>query len=127
MRPIKVIVPTALFAMLALVGPRADAQNGSDSSLDESARAASASSPSGAEVESRDEPARDSNLESRWPPSQFKSLNSQERDEDYDRSGLNKDYDRSGLDKDYDRSGLDKDYDRSGLDKDYVKSGLDEH
>jgi hypothetical protein len=95
MRPIKMIVPTALFAMLALVEPRADAQNGSDSSLDESARAAS--SPSGAEVESRDEPARDSNLESRWPPSQFKSLNSQEVDEDYDRSGLDKDYDRSGL------------------------------
>ena len=97
MRPIKVIVPTALFAMLALVGPRADAQNGSDSSLDESARAAS--SPSGAEVESRAGSSRDSNLESRWPPSQFKSLDSQELDKDYDRSGLNKDYNRLGLDE----------------------------
>ena len=125
MRPIKLIVATALFAMLALVAPRADAQNGLDSSLDESATAAS--SPSGAEVESRDEPARDSNLESRWPPSQFKSLNSQELDEHYDRSGLNKDYNRSGLDEHYDRSGLDEHYDRSGLDENYVKSGLDEH
>jgi hypothetical protein len=105
MRPIKVIVTTALFVMLALVGPRAEAQNGSDSSSDESTRAASSSN--GGEVESGS--SRDSNLESRWPPSQFKSLNSQE------------------LDEHYDKSGLDKHYDKSGLDEHYVKSGLDEH
>ena len=125
MRPIKLVVATVLFTMLALVAPRADAQIGSGSSLDESATAASSSS--GAEVESRDEPARESNSESRWPSSQFKSLNSQELDEDYDRSGLNKDSDKSGFDEHYDKSGLDEHYDKSGLDKDYVKSGLDEH
>jgi hypothetical protein len=97
MRPIKLIVVTALFVMLPLVGPRVEAQNGSDSSLDESTRAASSSN--GGEVESGAGSSRDSNLESRWPPSQFKSLNSQELDEDYDRSGLDKDYHRSGLDE----------------------------
>jgi hypothetical protein len=124
MRPIKLIVATALFVMLALVGLRVEAQNGSDSSLDESTRAASSSN--GGEVEQGGASSRDSNFESRWPPSQFKSLNSQELDEDYDRSGLDKDYHRSGLDEHYDKSGLDEHYDKSGLDRNYVKPGLDE-
>jgi hypothetical protein len=111
MKPIKVILPTALFAMLVLVTPHADAQNGSDSSLDESATAASSSS--GERGDSiLDSPTFQSDME---------------LDKDYDRSGLNKNYDRSGLDEHHDKSGLDEHYDRSGLDENYVKSGLDEH
>jgi hypothetical protein len=51
MRPIKLTVPTALFAMLALVAPRADAQNGLGARFDE--RAMAASSSRGGDFESR--------------------------------------------------------------------------
>src|SRR5579872_907850 len=114
MRPIKLNVATALFVMLALVGLRVEAQNGSDSSLGE--RSTAASSSNGREGEPAGGSSRDSKFESRWPRSQFKSLNSQELDEDYDRSGLDKEYHRSGLDEHYDKSGLDEHYDKSGLD-----------
>ncbi len=90
MRPIKLIVATVLFTMLALVASRADAQNGSGSSLDESATAASSSS--GEEG--------DSTLDPRWPSFQSSS----ELDEDYDKSGLNQHYDKSGLDEHYYKS-----------------------
>ena len=122
MRPIKLVVVTVLFTMLALVALRADAQNGLGSSLDESATAASSSS--GADSETRAGSSGDSTLDSRWL--QFES-SSNGNDEDYDKSGLDEDYDKSGFDEHYDKSGLDKHYDKSGLDEDYVKSGLDEH
>ena len=85
MSPIKLIVATVLLTMLALVAPRADAQNDLGSSSDESATTASSSFGEKG----------DSTLDS--PPFQSSS----ELDEDYDKSGLNKDYNKSGLDTHY--------------------------
>ena len=110
MRPIKLIVATVLFTMLALVASRADAQNGLGSSLDESATAA----PSSKGPTEKG----DSTLDSRGRHFQSSS----ELDEDYDKSGLNQRYDKSGLDEHYDKSGLDEHYDKSGLDEHYYKS-----
>ncbi|MFZ1120233.1 MAG: hypothetical protein WAN81_08365 [Candidatus Binataceae bacterium] len=108
MRPIKLIVTTVLFTMLALVASRADAQNGLGSSLDESATAApSSKGPTEKGDSTLDSPT-------------FQS--SSELDEDYDKSGLNQRYDKSGLDEHYDKSGLDEHYDKSGLDEHYYKS-----
>jgi hypothetical protein len=78
MRPIKLVVATVLFTMLALVALRADAQNGLGSSLDESATAASSS---GADSETRAGSSGDSTLDSRWL--QFES-SSNGNDGDYD-------------------------------------------
>jgi hypothetical protein len=64
MGPIKLVVATVLFTMLALVVLRADAQNGLGSSLDVSATAASSSS--GADSETRAGSSGDSTLDSRW-------------------------------------------------------------
>jgi hypothetical protein len=72
MGPIKLIVATVLLGMLALVVPRADAQNGLGSSPDESATAASSTSTEKG----------DSTLES--PPFEPSS----ENDTHYDKSGL---------------------------------------
>jgi len=75
MRPIKLIVATVLFTMmLALVAPRADAQNGLGSSLDESATAASSSSAG--DFESRAGSSGDSTSDSRWLTFQVKSRSS---------------------------------------------------
>jgi hypothetical protein len=105
MSPIKLTVATVLLTMLALVAPRADAQNGSGSSLDESATAASSSSGERG----------DSTLNS--PPFEPSS----ENDTHYDKSGLDTHYNKSGLDENYDKSGFDTHYDKSGLDEHYYK------
>ena len=108
MTPIKLIVASALFTMLTVLAPRADAQNGFGSSLDESATAASSSKKPAEKGDSTlDSPTFQSDME---------------LDEHYDRSGLNQNYNKSGLDENYDKSGFDEHYDKSGLDKNYYKS-----
>ncbi len=81
MRPIKLIVTTVLFTMLALVASRADAQNGLGSSLDESAPAASSSSGGEGRLD--------------LGPALANFQSSSELDEHYDKSELDEHYDKS--------------------------------
>ena len=108
MNLIKLILATVLLTTLALVAPRANAQNGLPSSSEESVRADSSfKRPAEKGDSTLDSPTFQSNLE---------------LDEHYDKSGLNQHYDKSGLDENYDKSGFDEQYDKSGLDEHYYKS-----
>src|SRR5262249_33993694 len=101
MRPHKLLMPTVLFAMLAVVAPRADAQNGASSSTSSSKR------PAQEGDSTLDSPTFQSNME---------------LDQHYDKSGIDKQYNKAGLDEHYDKSGFDENYDKSGLDGNYEKS-----
>ena len=108
MTPIKLILASALFTILALAATRADAQNGSGPSSEQRATTDSSSNRQPEEGDSTlGSPTFQSNME---------------LDEHYDKSGLNQHFDKSGLDENYDKSGFDEHYDKSGIDNNYYKS-----